>query len=164
MSEVQALLRHYQQVRQRLRYPPNAVPDTGINLRRGREPEQQTPEPEQSTLLVIDYQKVVPFKRFALTLSSTLEFTAKEFNITNKDIRSRSRAQKFCLPRQIAIYLAAKNTDQSLVAMGRHLGRDHTTILHGKQKITRLRASDAVLDTKLKWYEQQLLAPAETIP
>ena len=34
--------------------------------------------------------------------------------------------------------------------------RDHTTVLHGKRKITEQRKVDSELDLKLKWYEVEI--------
>src|SRR5712671_5115907 len=146
MNNIRTIMENYKEVRNRLRRPPNAVPDTGINLRRA--PETAPPAP----LIVLEpppkpvepnHPPFIPFRRTDLTFSSMLQFAAKEFNISGKDIRSRQRRQEISLPRQIAIYLAAKNHLQSLAGMGRYLKMDHTTMIHAKQKITALMASDA---------------------
>jgi len=92
------------------------------------------------------------------SFSSTLRFAAYEFHITDEAIRSRSRVQSISLPRQVAVYLAAKNHLQSLAGMGRYLKMDHTTMIHAKQKITALMASDATLRDRILALETRILA------
>jgi len=59
--------------------------------------------------------------------------------------------------RQMIYYLAATRTTKSYKQIGHCLaGRDHTTIMHGKLRIERLRAFDMELDSKLQWYEAEL--------
>jgi Bacterial dnaA protein helix-turn-helix len=159
MNEVQALIKHYQAVRNRLRNPPNAVPDTGINLRRGREPPVVIKTgPPPPVLPVIDWSQVVPFKRLDLTLSSTLAFAAKEFGIPLDDLYKRTRCAQITLPRQVAIWLACRHTSHSLVAMGRYLGMDHTTILHSKRKITKKMAENDTFRDHILALEEKLIA------
>src|SRR5882724_2886670 len=163
MNDIRAIMENYKEVRNRLRRPPNAVPDTGINLKRQKPPLSSEPppiqiEPPRIEPSLPDLPLFVPFRRTDLTFSSTLQFAAKEFNITGQQIRSRSRIQQISLPRQVAIYLAAKNHLNSLAGMGRYLKMDHTTMIHAKQKITALMASDATLRDRILKLEATILA------
>lgn len=148
-SNAKSLMEHYREVRARLRTPPNAVPDTGIDLMRGRRPEPP---------LEIDFSNIVPFKRRDLTFSGSLEFTATEFGITPEQIRQHSRCKLVALPRQIAIYLTAKNTKQSLMSMGRYLGMDHTTILHARSKVGKMVERSPLCAAYIMSLEERLLA------
>jgi len=166
MNNIRTIMENYKEVRNRLRRPPNAVPDTGINLRRA--PETPAPEPlivlEPSPKPVVpNHPPFIPFRRTDLTFSSTLQFAAKEFNITGQQIRSRCRTQDISLPRQIAIYLSAKNHLQSLAGMGRYLKMDHTTMIHAKQRITSLMASDDSLRDRILALETKILAAFDRI-
>ena len=52
------------------------------------------------------------------------------------DIKGKSREKEFVVPRQVAMYLMKELTQASLVAIGDFLGgRDHTTVMHGTDKI-----------------------------
>jgi hypothetical protein len=172
MSETQALIKHYQAVRDRLRNPPNAVPDSGINLRRGKEPPITIKtRPPKPVLPAIDWSQVVPFKRIDLTLSSTLEFAAKEFDVHPDDLYKRTRRVQIALPRQVAIWLACRHTVHSLSAMGRYLGMDHTTILHSKRKIAKRMSENDTFRDRILALEEKLIAaysgvavPAECEP
>lgn len=163
MDDIRFIMENYKEVRDRLRRSPHATSDSGINLRGKKNqtvplfqerivsapvPPEPPPEPPS-------YK---PFGRTDLTFSSTLQFAAKEFHITGKQIRSRNRTQEISLPRQVAIWLAAKNRLQSLAGMGRYLKMDHTTMIHAKNRITSLMASDDILRDRILTLESKILA------
>ncbi len=55
----------------------------------------------------------------------------------------RDRTREVTLPRQMAMYLVREETDASLPEIGQMLGgRDHTTIIHGCDKISNLIETD----------------------
>ena len=59
------------------------------------------------------------------------------FGITPADISSKKRNKEIVYPRQIAMYLCRTMTGTPLQGIGKYLGdRDHTTIIHGAEKIT----------------------------
>lgn len=58
------------------------------------------------------------------------------FRISEAEIKSASRKQRFALPRQIVMFLARDMTANSYPVIARILGgKDHTTILWGDRKI-----------------------------
>ena len=68
-----------------------------------------------------------------------MEVVAQHFNITVSDILSKKKNKEIANPRQICMYLCRKYTDYSLQALGKVMGnRDHSTILHGHEKIQTL--------------------------
>ncbi|MDL2248440.1 chromosomal replication initiator protein DnaA [Tyzzerella sp. OttesenSCG-928-J15] len=71
---------------------------------------------------------------------------ANFFNISQDDIVGKKRSQNIAHPRQIAMYLSRKLTDLSLPKIGEHFGgRDHSTIIHGCDKIAGLIEKDISL-------------------
>ena len=67
------------------------------------------------------------------------QVVAKQFRIPQTQIRARSRAERFALPRQCAMYLSRELTGLSLQEIGQYFGkRDHTTVLHACRKIGEL--------------------------
>ncbi len=56
-------------------------------------------------------------------------------NITRPELLSDSRVQKLVLPRQIAMTLCARFTQRSLPDIGRRFNRDHSTVIHARDKI-----------------------------
>ena len=65
-----------------------------------------------------------------------IQVVADHFGITPLDISSQKRNKEVVYPRQIVMYLCQSMTGASLQEIGRYLGgRDHTTIIHGREKI-----------------------------
>ncbi len=57
--------------------------------------------------------------------------------------------------RQLVMYLACHHTDLSLNAIGEALGgRDHSTVLHGRDKVEKLLSNSA--DAEAQWWIQQI--------
>jgi chromosomal replication initiator protein len=58
------------------------------------------------------------------------------FQVSADDIKGKNRSRDVAYPRQICMYLCCKYTGLSQAAIGAALGnKDHTTIIHGKNKI-----------------------------
>lgn len=71
-----------------------------------------------------------------ITPQLIIEVVAEHFNITVDQMASKNRSSSVVRPRQIAMYLCNTMTDSSLQAIGLLLGgRDHSTIIHGANKI-----------------------------
>jgi chromosomal replication initiator protein len=68
-----------------------------------------------------------------------MDEVADYFSLTVEDLCSPSRSRQLVTARQIAMYLARELTDLSLPRIGKAFGgRDHTTVMHAKQKIAGL--------------------------
>ena len=71
-----------------------------------------------------------------ITPQFIMEIVAEHFNITVNDILSKKKNKEIANPRQICMYLSRKYTEYSLQAIGKIMGnRDHSTVLHGHDKI-----------------------------
>lgn len=65
-----------------------------------------------------------------------IEIVAEHFQKTPQQLISKSRSSDIVRPRQIAMYLCKNMTGTSLAGIGEILGgRDHSTIIHGIEKI-----------------------------
>jgi chromosomal replication initiator protein len=72
-----------------------------------------------------------------------LSLTAEAYGVTVTDLESPSRRQPLARARQIAMYLCRDLTDLSLPKIGALFGgRDHTTALHGINKIRDMMTTD----------------------
>ncbi|MEZ4496615.1 MAG: chromosomal replication initiator protein DnaA [Thermomicrobiales bacterium] len=92
-----------------------------------------------------------------LRAETILEVVTGYFNVSLRDLQGRGRNRQLVLPRQIAMYLMREETTASLVEIGRQLGgRDHTTVMHGIDKIERELETDASL-------RQQVMAIREDL-
>ena len=60
------------------------------------------------------------------------------YNVTVDDLKGPRRTREVATPRQIAMYLSRELTDASMARIGELMGkRDHTTVLHGCDKVTK---------------------------
>ncbi|MDF2590625.1 MAG: dnaA [Clostridia bacterium] len=59
------------------------------------------------------------------------------YNIKIEDFTAKKRNRSIVYPRQIAMYLCREITDLSLPKIGEEFGRDHTTIMHAHEKISK---------------------------
>lgn len=83
---------------------------------------------------LIDGETVYP-----TTVRDIARAACRVFNVSMIDMVSARRTRKIVLPRQITMYLAREMTTASLPRIGRLIGnKDHTTVLHGCQKIAAL--------------------------
>lgn len=74
-----------------------------------------------------------------MTARQIIAATADLCGITPDDILGKSRAQKYALPRQVAMHLTRKHTDMSYPQIAREFQRkDHGTIIHADRKIAGL--------------------------
>ena len=63
---------------------------------------------------------------------------AEHFQISVEDLKSKKRSSNISFPRQIAMYLCRKLTDESYPKIGVEFGgKDHTTVMHSFEKIDR---------------------------
>ena len=65
-----------------------------------------------------------------ITIGNIKKLVCKYYNVTPKELISRSRKQAIVRPRQIAIYLSRRFTDEPLQAIGKRFNRYHATALH----------------------------------
>ncbi len=80
---------------------------------------------------------VSPGESRAITVDSIMQVVADHYNLTTLDLVSQKRSKDIAYPRQIAMYLCRTMTDTSYQEIGRLMGgRDHSTVLHGTEKIT----------------------------
>lgn len=99
-------------------------------------------------------KKVIAEKeRKPVTLELIQEIVAVNYHLETADFSSKSRAKQIAYPRQIAMYLCRQLTDLSLMKIANSFNRDHSTIMHGIDKIT----SDMTKDESLKKEIQDLI-------
>ncbi len=67
-----------------------------------------------------------------------VETVARYYGLPAEQLRGKARDKQVVLPRQIAMYLMREETEAPLMRIGEALGgRDHSTVLHGCEKIER---------------------------
>lgn len=71
-----------------------------------------------------------------LTIDDILEKVCDHFNVTTKDVNSRSRKRDIVVARQVSMYLAQKYTKMPASRIGKLVGgRDHSTVIHSCNQV-----------------------------
>ena len=98
-----------------------------------------------------------PDKPKEITPSLIIEVVAEQFGVSPEDITSKKRNSEFVQPRQVVMYLCRKLTDTSYVNIGKLLGKkDHTTIIHGVNKIEDELDSNPELSYKIETIKKKI--------
>lgn len=99
------------------------------------------PSSKPRIITILDIQKVV----------------GEHYSIKLDDFKAKKRTKSVAFPRQIAMYLSRELTDFSLPKIGEEFGgRDHTTVIHAHEKISKLIQSDTQLQKQIKEIHQTL--------
>ena len=100
-------------------------------------------------------------RRHTLNSTKILETVAHYYSVSIDDIVGRDRSKEIMLPRHMAMYLVREETDASLPEIGQRLGgRDHTTILHGCDKMSNLIETDDNIRRQFLSLREQLYSEA----
>jgi chromosomal replication initiator protein len=78
-----------------------------------------------------------------ITIDQVIGAVSDHYHVSREALCGSSRSRTISFPRQMVMYLARTETDASFPQIGTALGnRDHTTILHGYDKISNLVETD----------------------
>lgn len=92
-----------------------------------------------------------------ITIKDIQRVVGQQFNIKLEDFKAKKRTKSVAFPRQIAMYLSREMTDSSLPKIGEEFGgRDHTTVIHAHEKISKLLNDDEQLQQQIKEIKEQL--------
>jgi chromosomal replication initiator protein len=98
-------------------------------------------------------------KKKALTLRKIAMLVSEFYNITIDDLIKQSRRKEYVKPRQIAMYLARKELSNSFPIIGEFFGgRDHTTVMHGVEKMEKLLPENDSLKQEIELILDKLYA------
>lgn len=114
---------------------------------------------ELNLALAEDALKDVIYPEQARKISPLLiiNVVAEHFNISKEDITSKKRNSEYVLPRQIIMYLCRHLTETSLQMIASLLGKkDHTTVIHGVEKIEDKIKTDEDLANKIETIKKKL--------
>jgi chromosomal replication initiator protein len=93
-----------------------------------------------------------------VSVADVLEAVAEHYRISPDDLRGKQRDKHIVVPRQVAMYLMRQETEASLMEIGQALGgRDHSTVLHGCEKINREVNENSALRKEVLAIRQQLV-------
>lgn len=94
-----------------------------------------------------------------ITVEQILLSVAAVFQVRLSDLRSNTRTKSIALPRQVAMYLAKEMINESLLMLGVHFGKTHSTILHACKNIEKKVATDEILRRQISMIRRNLDAP-----
>ena len=100
---------------------------------------------------------IYPNKPKEITPSLILDVVSEHFGVKREDITSSRRNSEFVLPRQVFMYLSREMTDASYANVAKMLGKkDHTTIIHGVNKIVEELKVNEELKNKIEVIKKKL--------
>ena len=74
-------------------------------------------------------------KKKHVSIEDIQRFVGEKYNVKITDIKGKSRKKDLVRPRHISMYLARDILDDSLVTISNAFERDHTTVMHGIDKV-----------------------------
>jgi chromosomal replication initiation ATPase DnaA len=159
-----SLVERAQAIRERLRNPPNAVPDLGIDLKRlPPAPAKAVAAPQYETEAALIERQIKHHrgrlecalarreklfgKRNAPRIEDIQDVVCAVFGVEKSEMMSRRKTPHLVMPRHVAMFLSKEMTGLSLPGIGRKFAfRDHTG----------LRPNDPDLDNKIAIVEAML--------
>ena len=92
-----------------------------------------------------------------ITILDIQKAVGEQFNVKLEDFKAKKRTKSVAFPRQVAMYLSRELTDSSLPKIGDEFGgRDHTTVIHAHEKISKLIKTEPQLQQQIKEISDRL--------
>jgi chromosomal replication initiator protein len=100
---------------------------------------------------------ISPDEKKVITPEYIISMVAEHFDVTVEDLSGNKRNSKIVTPRQIAMYLCREIISTPLKSIGKSLGnRDHTTIMHGIDKIEKEISNDENLKNTIETLKKKI--------
>lgn len=74
-------------------------------------------------------------EKYAININQIKKVVCKYFKVSIEDLNSKKKNSSIAWPRQVSMYLATELTTLSLPEIGREFNRDHSTVIHAKEKV-----------------------------
>ena len=84
-----------------------------------------------------------------ISIDEIVDCVCRYFGMQKADVVGKRKNKEVVMPRQIAIYLVNDMMTLPLAAIGDYFGREHTTVMHARDKIAALVASDNAIKTQV---------------
>ncbi len=96
----------------------------------------------------------------ALSPGETVRLVARHLGVDENELLGRGRSKEVAMARQILMYLLRNVCDLSLPQIGELLGRDHTTVIYGVEKVEKLIEMDDSVRRSIMRLREELYATA----
>ncbi len=101
--------------------------------------------------------EITAHKMKMITSDMIIKKSSEFFNISEKELISHSRKKELVKPRQIVMYLLREDLKNSFPTIAKKLGnRDHTTILHAYNKISKDILKDKILVQEINLIKEKI--------
>ncbi|HDA6798348.1 TPA: chromosomal replication initiator protein DnaA [Staphylococcus aureus] len=92
-----------------------------------------------------------------ITIQDIQKIVGQYYNVRIEDFSAKKRTKSIAYPRQIAMYLSRELTDFSLPKIGKEFGgRDHTTVIHAHEKISKDLKEDPIFKQEVENLEKEI--------
>ena len=92
-----------------------------------------------------------------ITIENIQKVIANHYNVSVSDIKGKKKDRKFVIPRQIAMYVCTLLTEFSTTDIGIEFGgRDHTTVMHARNKVMDLLKTDSSLNSTINLLTREI--------
>jgi len=91
-----------------------------------------------------------------ITIDLIKKIVCKYYKVTITELVSKSRKQRIVRPRQVAIFLSRRYTDQPLQSIGKSFNRYHATALHAINSVERGLKNDAPVRKHVEFLSNKL--------
>lgn len=91
-----------------------------------------------------------------ITIESIKKLVCKEFSITQSDIVSASRKKRIVKPRQMAIFLSRKYTDQPIKKIGNSYNKYHATAIYAINAVERELKQKSVVFEQINYLSKKI--------
>jgi chromosomal replication initiator protein len=101
-------------------------------------------QPVSPVLAAEALKDIMPHSRpKVISIQDIQQEVCNYYRLRVEELKSKKRTKSVAFPRQIAMYLCRELTDHSLPKIGEDFGgRDHTTVIHAHEKISRILTQD----------------------
>jgi chromosomal replication initiator protein len=90
-------------------------------------------------------------KQSNITLDLIQRIVADYFGLSHNDLKGKKRTKAIAYPRQVAMFISREMTEYSTTEVGLEFGgRDHTTVMHGCQRIENRMRTDPTLEPTIQ--------------
>ncbi|MEF2911525.1 MAG: chromosomal replication initiator protein DnaA [Phascolarctobacterium sp.] len=90
-------------------------------------------------------------KTRTITYEGIIKVVADHYNVKQDELFNKKRTQNIAFPRQVAMYLCRELADLSYPRIGELFGgRDHTTVIHAYEKISKFKNSNLAFQNELQ--------------
>ena len=100
---------------------------------------------------------IIQDKDVSLSTDSILEAVSNHFNVKIEEIKSKKRNQPITNARQVYMYLTREILNESLLNIGKSIDRDHSTVIHGIEKIEEKIKTDKNFENTLITLKDKIL-------